>query len=255
MKYRILAICVLLSAFAAAQTKPKTTTPTKTASSKPVSKSSPANTAPVLKSALDSFSYALGMSVGNFCNQQKIANVNTAVLMRGLNDAAKAGKPVLTEQQMNSIISGYLNREKAEKAKVAKAQGEKFMADNAKKAGVVTLASGLQYQVLRAGSDTAAKPTLADQVKCHYTGMTIDGNVFETSLTNGQPITFGLTGVIAGWTEALQLMTPGAKWRLFIPSDLAYGDNAGPGAPFPPGSTLIFDVELLEVIKGAGGGQ
>ena len=118
-------------------------------------------------------------------------------------------------------------------------------AANKSKPGVVTLPSGLQYTVLTEG--TGPKPTLQDQVKCHYTGSLVDGHVFESSYTNGQPATFGVGGVIKGWTEALQLMNTGSKWRLFIPSQLAYGD--ADNGPIPGGSTLIFDVELLEIVK------
>lgn len=242
MKYLTLFIYVLFSLSAAAQTPPKP----KTTASKPAA-TKPATAAPVLKNALDSFSYALGMSVGSFCNQQQITNVNTALLVKGVNDGTKPEKALMTEQQMSMVISNYLNKRNAEKTAAVKAEGKKFLEDNARKAGVVTLASGLQYQVLKAGTDTT-KPKLTDTVRCHYTGMTIDGNVFESSVQNGQPVEFAVTGVIQGWIEALQMMTVGSKWRLFIPPDLGYGDQAR-NAPFPPGSTLIFDVELLEIVN------
>lgn len=240
MKYRILSICVLLSMCAAAQTKT-----TKPAAPKP--KTNTAKPAPALRNALDSFSYAMGMSMGNFCNSQGIGSVNTSMVLKGLGDGSKPGKALLTEQQMNQVISGYLGKRNSEKAKVAREAGQKFLAENAKKAGVVSLASGLQYTVLKAGTDTA-KPTLSDKVRCHYRGTLVDGSEFESSYTNGQPIEFSVTGVIPGWTEALQLMTVGSKWRLFIPSDLAYGDQQA-GPKIAPGSTLIFDVELLAIVK------
>lgn len=246
MKYRILSICVLLSVCAAAQTKttkPSTTTKSKTTTT---TKTVASNT-PALRNALDSFSYAMGMSMGNFCNKQGIGSVNTSMVLKGLGDGNKAGKALLTEQQMNQVISSYLSRRNADKAKVAKEAGQKFLEANAKKAGVTTLASGLQYTVLKAGTDTT-RPKLTDKVKCHYRGTLIDGTEFESSYNSGQPIEFSLNGVIAGWTEALQLMTPGSKWRLFIPSDLAYGDQQA-GPQIAPGSTLIFDVELLEIVK------
>ena len=245
MQYRILFICVLFSVAAAAQTKPTTSKPATTTKPKTTTKP-PVLNKPVLKlkNALDSFSYAMGMSMGNFCEKQGILKVNNAVVLQGLNDASKAGDAIFTEQQMNQIISGYLNRQNTEKAKVARVAGDKFMAENAKKPGVVTLASGLQYTVLRAGTDTA-KPKLTDTVICHYTGMQTDGTEFESSLTSGQPAEFRLDEVIRGWTEALQMMTVGSKWRLFIPADLGYGDRQG--TPFPPGSTLVFDVELLAI--------
>lgn len=247
MKYRILLVCVLLSVMANAQTKStstKKTTSSKTTSSKP--STSNTSSAPVLKNALDSFSYAMGMSLGSFCNSQGIKSVNTSMILKGFGDGSKPGKALFTDQQVNQIIGNYVRRGAMEKASIAKADGEKFLADNAKKSGVVTLASGLQYVVLRAGTDTA-RPRLTDTVKVHYHGTLTNGNVFESSVERGQPITFVLTEVIPGWTEALQLMTPGSKWRLFIPSNLGYGDQTN--GPIPGGSTLIFDVELLEIIR------
>lgn len=246
MKYRILSICVLLSVCAAAQTKttPKSgTTKPKTTTTKTV-----ASNKPVLRNALDSFSYAMGMSMGNFCNNQGITSVNTSMVLKGLGDGSKPGKALLTEQQMNQVISGYLGKRNSEKARVAKEAGQKFLAANAKKAGVVTLESGLQYMVLKAGTDTA-KPKLTDKVRCHYHGTLIDGTEFESTVASGQPVVFPVNGVIAGWMEALQMMTVGSKWRLFVPSDLAYGDQQA-GPKIAPGSTLVFDVELLEIVKG-----
>ncbi|HYF29848.1 MAG TPA: FKBP-type peptidyl-prolyl cis-trans isomerase [Chitinophagaceae bacterium] len=249
MKYRILLICVLFSVMAAAQTtKPKPKTP-----AKPATKPAATSSTPVLKNALDSFSYAMGVSVGSFCGQQGISGVNTAALLKGLNDGAKPGQALLTEQQVSQVISVFVNRHATErdakKAAVAKAEGKKFMEQNAKKPGVVTLASGLQYLVLRAGTDTT-KPSINDSVTCHYHGTLIDGRIFESSVQNGRPITFAVHGVIQGWIEALQLMPVGSKWRLFIPSDLAYGDRQM-GPDIAPGSTLIFDVELLAIKKAA----
>lgn len=247
MKYRILSICVLLSVCAAAQTK---TTKTPTAKSKTttsaISKTLAYNK-PALKTALDSFSYAMGMSVGNFCNQQKITGINTAMLLKGLGDGSKPEKALLNEQQMNQVISGYLGRRNAEKAGAAKAAGEKFLAGNAKKPGVVTLESGLQYMVIKAGTDTT-RPKFTDQVKCHYHGTLLDGSIFDSSVQRGEPAVFPVNGVIQGWIEALQLMTVGSKWRLFIPSSLAYGDQAA-GPAIPPGSMLIFDLEVLGIVK------
>ncbi|HYE53869.1 MAG TPA: FKBP-type peptidyl-prolyl cis-trans isomerase [Chitinophagaceae bacterium] len=243
MKYRILFFCVLCSVMATAQTKPKPkTTPSKSTAAK-----SAASNTPVLKTALDSFSYAMGMSVGNFCNQQGIASINTSMLLKGVGDGSKPGKALLNEQQMNQVISSYLGKRNAEKASAAKAAGEKFLAENAKKAGVVTLPSGMQYMVLKAGTDTT-KPRITDKVKCHYHGTLLDGTVFDSSVDRGEPAVFGVNQVIQGWIEALQMMTVGSKWRLFVPSNLAYGDQQA-GPHIAPGSTLIFDVELLEIVK------
>ena len=248
MKYRILVICVLFSAFASAQTKPKTSTTAKTSTTtKTTTTKANSNTAaPVLKNGLDSFSYALGMSVGNFCSQQQIKNLNTTVLMKGVNDANKSGKPLLTEQQMNSIITTYLTKQSSEKARVAKAAGEKFLAENAKKPGVTTTASGLQYLVMKAGTDTV-KPKITDEVICHYHGSLVDGTVFESTVNSGQPARFKVNEVVSGWIEALQLMPKGSKWRLFIPSDLGYGDRGS--GPIPGGAVIIFELELLDILK------
>jgi FKBP-type peptidyl-prolyl cis-trans isomerase FklB len=141
---------------------------------------------------------------------------------------------------------GYMQRLKTEKASGNKKAGEVFLAANKTKPGVISTPSGLQYIVLKEGS--GPKPGLTDKVKCHYHGTLIDGRVFDSSVDRGQPIELSVNGVIAGWTEALQLMSVGSKWKLFIPSNLAYGDQQA-GALIAPGSTLIFDIELLDIIK------
>src|SRR5450432_2134292 len=150
------------------------------------------------------------------------------------------------KQQGNQVVMSYLEKAKAEKAAAAKKQGVTFLAENKSKPGVVTTASGLQYIVLKEG--TGPKPAATDKVKCDYEGKLIDGTVFDSSTKQGHPIEFTVNGVIKGWTEALQLMNTGSKWRLFIPSDLAYGDQPM-GPDIKPGSTLIFDVELVEIVK------
>ncbi len=202
---------------------------------------------PVLKNALDSFSYAMGLSMGSFCNKQQLTELNTTLLLKGVNDGRSTGNALLNEQQMNTIINNYLVKQSSIKASENKIAGEKFLQANAKKPGVITLASGLQYMVLKASADTT-KPKMNERVKCHYQGSLIDGTVFESSVTRGQPAEFGVTEVIPGWVEALQLMTVGSKWRLFIPSNLAYGDRAM-GSSIPAGSTLIFDLEVLAIVK------
>jgi len=230
-----LVLAFVANANAQTKSKPKSTSKTGTQSQ---------STPMTLKTALDSFSYAMGMSVGKFCNQQGIESIKTPFVLKGIGDASKKdSKPLLTEQQMNFVIQNYLGQIKKEKSANARLEGEKFLAENAKKPGVVTLASGLQYMILKTGTDTT-HPKLTDQVRAHYHGTLINGQVFESSYERGQPVVFSVDGVISGWTEALQLMTVGSKWRLFIPFNLAYGDQqAGPN--IAPGSTLIFDVELL----------
>lgn len=224
-----------------AQTKKPTTAPATTTKPKPATTAAPVAS---MKNALDSFSYAIGMSIANFYKAQGVSNINNQLVLKALSDV-KANKPALNEEQVNACIVNFMQTARNEKAGPNKKAGETFLAENKSKTGVVTLPSGLQYLVLQEG--TGPKATLSDQVKCHYTGSFIDGQVFESSYTNNQPITFQVGQVIRGWTEALQLMPVGSKWRLFIPSDLGYGDSDR--GTIPPGSTLIFDVEVLEIVK------
>jgi FKBP-type peptidyl-prolyl cis-trans isomerase FklB len=206
-----------------------------------------ATTVPVrLSNMTDSLSYSIGIMVAGFYKQQGITNINNAMVNQAIQDKMKGDSTLLTDQQCNQVVMAYLEKAKAEKAAVAKKQGQAFLAENKTKPGVVTTASGLQYIVLKEG--TGPKPTANDKVKCDYEGKLIDGTVFDSSIKQGKPIEFAVTGVIKGWTEALQLMNTGSKWRLFIPSDLAYGDQQM-GPDIKPGSTLIFDVDLLEIVK------
>lgn len=198
-----------------------------------------------LKTAQDSISYAIGVSLANFYKQQNISNVNTAILVRALKDV-EADKPLMSEQQCQSTLVAYVQKQQAEKASGNKKMGQEFLAANAKKPGVVTLPDGLEYQIITQG--TGPKPKLTDMVRVHYHGTLIDGRVFDSSIERGQPIELNVNAVIPGWTEALQLMPVGSKWKLFIPSDLAYGDRAA-GQLIAPGSTLIFDVELLGIVN------
>lgn len=202
-------------------------------------------TAPILKTTQDSLSYAIGLSLANFYKQQNITNINTALVTRAINDV-KNNKPMLDEQQSNAVMIGYMQKAKAEKAAGSKKIGQDFLAANSKKPGVVTLPSGLQYTIVKTG--TGPKPALTDMVRVHYHGTLIDGKVFDSSVDRGEPIELAVNGVIPGWTEALQLMPVGSKWKLFIPSNLAYGDQQA-GPMITPGSTLVFDVELLAIVK------
>jgi FKBP-type peptidyl-prolyl cis-trans isomerase FklB len=194
----------------------------------------------------DSLSYSIGIMVASFYKQQGISNINDTLVNRAIRDKMSGDSTVLSEQQCNQVVMSYLEKAKAEKAAAAKKQGVTFLAENKSKPGVVTTASGLQYIVLKEG--TGPKPAATDKVKCDYEGKLIDGTVFDSSTKQGHPIEFTVNGVIKGWTEALQLMNTGSKWRLFIPSDLAYGDQPM-GPDIKPGSTLIFDVELVEIVK------
>jgi FKBP-type peptidyl-prolyl cis-trans isomerase FklB len=238
MKKSILLAVALISITAAtAQTKPAP-------KPKPVVK--PAAAAPVLKSAIDSFSYSIGLSIANFYKQQGITKINTNMVSKAINDATANKKTLLTEEEMNMSISNYLQKLKSEKSAANRKAGEDFLAENKKKPGVITLPSGLQYQIIKEG--TGEKPTVNDKVKCHYHGTLLNGTIFDSSVDRGQPIDFAVGGVIQGWVEALQLMPIGSKWKLFIPSNLAYGDNQA-GPHIMPGSTLIFDVELIDIVK------
>lgn len=201
--------------------------------------------APAMKDGLDSFSYAVGISMAGFYKEQGIKNINNALVIKALNDV-KAGKPMLDESQTNNCIVNYMSSVKGEKASGAKKEGQAFLDSNKSKPGVVTLPSGLQYQILKEG--TGAKPALTDKVKVHYEGSLIGGKIFDSSIQRGEPVELNVNGVIPGWTEALQLMPVGSKWKLFIPSNLGYGDN-GAGADIKPGSTLLFDVELMDIVK------
>ena len=201
---------------------------------------------------MDRLSYALGLGIGQQLAQMGVSGLNVDDFAQSIRDVLQGNPLKIKHQEAQQIVQQYfmeqeqkLNAQMAEKGKIAKAEGEKYLTENAKKDGVVTLPSGLQYQVLREGN--GKKPTARDQVKCHYEGFLIDGTVFDSSVQRGEPATFGLQQVIAGWTEGLQLMQEGAKYRFFIPYRLAYGEG-GAGAMIPPFATLIFDVELIEVV-------
>jgi FKBP-type peptidyl-prolyl cis-trans isomerase FklB len=242
-----LGLCSLITMQVAAQATKKPTT-SRPATGKPVQKPGaykPVAASAFLKSSVDSFSYAVGLSLANFYKEQGVKNINSALVVKAINDV-KNGKQQLTEEQVNTCIMGQMQLAKAEKSSGSKKEGEAFLSENKKKEGVVTTASGLQYSVITEG--TGARPTADDQVKVHYTGSLLDGTIFDSSVQRGEPIVLGLRNVIAGWTEALQLMPVGSKYKLFIPSELAYGDN-GAGAAIKPGATLIFEVELLEIVK------
>jgi FKBP-type peptidyl-prolyl cis-trans isomerase FklB len=213
---------------------------------KSASQAATATTLVKLNNQTDSLSYSIGIMVASFYKQQGITDINDVLVNKAIKDKMSGDSTLLTEQQCNQVLMGFIEKAKAEKASAAKKQGEAFLAANKTKPGVVTTASGLQYLVLKQG--TGPKPALADKVKCDYEGKLIDGTVFDSSLKQGKPIEFSVNGVIAGWTEALQLMNTGSKYRLFIPSNLAYGDQQM-GSDIKPGSTLIFDVDLIEIVK------
>lgn len=192
---------------------------------------------------MDKVSYALGMSIGHQLQQMNATDLNINDFAQAITDVFN-GDAKLSDADAQVAVQEFFSRKAEEQAKAAKAEGENFLAENAKKEGVKTLPSGLQYKVLREGD--GRKPSATDQVECHYEGTLINGQVFDSSYRRGETATFGLNQVIKGWTEGLQLMQEGAKYRFFIPYDLAYGEN-GAGQAIPPYAALIFDVELIKV--------
>jgi FKBP-type peptidyl-prolyl cis-trans isomerase len=197
-------------------------------------------------------SYAMGMNLGTGLHRQGMT-LDPALVARGLRDAQSGGKTLMTEDearaalgQLRTDVTQKMEAKAKEEGAANRKLGDAFLATNKAKQGVVTLPDGLQYKILQAG--TGAKPTANDSVTCNYRGTTIDGKEFDSSYKRGQPATFPLNGVIKGWTEALQLMPVGSKWQLFIPADLAYGDRP-PSPDIAPGSTLIFEVELLSIAE------
>lgn len=199
-----------------------------------------------LTNELDSFSYSLGLVLGTSIEKAGITAVNEKLLIQGISEVIGKKAQKLTAEQANAIINTYLTKLNDQKAAANLVAGQKFLEENKKKEGVVTLPSGLQYKIIREGQ--GASPTDTSMVTVHYTGTFIDGKVFDSSVERGQPATFPVNGVIAGWTEALKLMKPGCKWILYIPPQLAYGEY-GAGT-IEPNSVLIFDVELLSVDAG-----
>ena len=201
---------------------------------------------------MDKVSYALGLGIGQQLAQMGAKDLNIDDFAAAIKDVIAGHELKVSHRDAQTIVQDYfrkqeekMNAERNAKGKVHKEAGEKYLAENAKKEGVITLPSGLQYQVLKEGN--GKKPTAKDTVMCHYEGFHIDGTVFDSSIQRGEPATFPLQQVIAGWTEGLQLMQEGAKYRFFIPYRLGYGEG-GAGASIPPFSALIFDVELFQVV-------
>ena len=247
----LLAANLLLLGMAGAQQTPATTTPTakprqststaahRTTTAKPL----------VLTTEKDKQSYAIGLNVGKSLHRDGV-EIEPKVLLQGLQDALAGGKVLLTDDEIKTVMTDLQNqvRQQQEAKRLAAAEtnkttGAAFLTANASKPGVVALPSGLQYKILTAG--TGPKPTATDQVVCNYRGTLLDNTEFDSSYKRGQPATFPVSGVIKGWTEALQLMPVGSKWQLFIPADLAYGER-GQG-PIEPNSVLVFEVELLSI--------
>jgi FKBP-type peptidyl-prolyl cis-trans isomerase FklB len=215
-------------------------------------------TAP-LKTEKDKVSYVIGLNLGTDMKRRSVEDLNFDMLIQGIRDAYSGGKQLLTEDEQNQIWAAFqkslAEKQKVNKMKTAednKKKGDTFLAENKTKEGVVTTASGLQYKVIRPGK--GPKPKLEDTVTTHYRGTLLDGTEFDSSYRRNEPVSFKLSGVIPGWTEALQLMDTGSKWQLFIPADLAYGPN-GAGGLIGPNETLIFEVELLSIQPATGAKQ
>lgn len=201
---------------------------------------------------MDKLSYALGLGIGHQLSQMGADKLNIDDFAQAIKDVIAGNELKISDNEAQTIVQTFFQEQEekqraqaAEKGKVAKEEGEKYLAENKAKEGVITLPSGLQYKVLNEG--TGKKPKATDKVKCHYEGMLVDGTMFDSSIQRGEPAVFPLNQVIAGWTEGLQLMSEGAKYRFFIPYTLGYGER-GAGASIPPFATLVFDVELIEVL-------
>ncbi len=194
---------------------------------------------------MDKFSYGLGMGIGQNLLSMNVSEISVEDFIKGMQAVLQGAATEITHMEAQKVVSEHFQKLAEEQYAKVKAEGEAFLAANAKKEGVVTLPSGLQYEVLVEGN--GKKPKASDRVRCHYEGTLIDGTLFDSSVRRGEPAVFGVSQVIAGWVEALQLMAEGSKWRLYIPQNMAYGAH-GAGENIPPYSALIFDVELIEVL-------
>ena len=198
------------------------------------------------ESEMEKVSYSLGVNMASSVKSQGLESIDANAVAKAFNDVFEGKDLDISEEESMSILQEFFGKLQAEKSAKANEAGKTYLAENAKKEGVTTTESGLQYEVINSGK--GAKPAPSDQVTVHYHGTLLDGTVFDSSVDRGEPASFGVTQVIKGWTEALQLMSIGDKWKLTIPSDLAYGDQ-GAGGMIGPGATLVFEVELLDIKK------
>ena len=195
---------------------------------------------------MDKFSYAIGLGIGQNLLGMGAKGIEVNDFAQAIKDVLEGNQTAISHQEAREIVNKYFEELEQKMNAASIEQGKAFLTEKAKRANVVTLPSGLQYEVIKEGNGKLAKAT--DQVKCHYEGTLIDGTLFDSSVKRGQPAVFGVNQVIPGWVEALQLMPEGSKWKLYIPSELAYGAQ-GAGEMIPPHSTLVFEVELLEVLN------
>ncbi len=243
-------LVLLGSAMAQQSANPQAAPAAKTASAAKTQAPAASAADAALPTQKDKLSYAIGMNIGKGLHKDSV-DINPTILMRGLKDAMAGGATLMTDEQAQATIvelrqqlSQKMEAQRKEAGVTNKKDGEAFLAANKTKPGVVVLPSGLQYKILTAG--TGPKPTTTDSVECNYKGTLINGTEFDSSYKRGQPATFPVTGVIKGWTEALQLMPVGSKWQLVLPPDLAYGAR-GAGEAIGPDETLVFEVELLSI--------
>jgi FKBP-type peptidyl-prolyl cis-trans isomerase FklB len=197
---------------------------------------------------MDKLSYALGLSFGQSLRQNRVQGIDYESFAKGVEAMCEGKMPEISVQEAQKLLDAYFSEIESKQQAAGmeqKSAGEKFLAENAKKTGVITTASGLQYEILKEGK--GQKPTATDKVKVHYHGTLLDGTVFDSSVKRNTPASFGVNQVIKGWVEALQLMPVGSKWKLYIPQELAYGAH-GAGEIIRPYSALIFEVELLEIL-------
>ena len=195
---------------------------------------------------MEKLSYALGMVIAHNLKGMGVSALDNAAFTQAVSDVMGGATTTMSDAEAQRTVSEFMQKQQAEAGTAVREAGEKFLAENAEKPGVVVLPSGLQYTVITEG--TGAKPKATDRVKCHYEGTLTNGQVFDSSYRRGEPAVFPLNGVIAGWTEGVQLMAEGAKYRFFIPYHLAYGER-GAGQSIPPYAALVFDVELIEIVK------
>lgn len=194
---------------------------------------------------MDKISYALGLGIGHQLKNMGIENFSVEDFAQSIKDVMEDKATAMTSQEAQALLNTYFQEKQKAESQKAISEGKAFLEENAKKEGVVTTKSGLQYEILTEG--TGKQPKATDTVRCHYEGSLINGSVFDSSYKRGEPAEFGLSQVISGWTEGVQLMKEGAKYRFYIPYLLGYGEN-GAGSSIPPYSTLIFDVELIKVL-------
>ncbi|HQW84258.1 MAG TPA: FKBP-type peptidyl-prolyl cis-trans isomerase [Ferruginibacter sp.] len=241
---KVLLSFVALLALAISVSAQKTTKTT----AKPAAKSTVKNSAntPVFKNLIDSFSYAAGFNVATNMQAQGINKLNTAMMLKGLDDVFKKNEPLMTQEVINTCMQQQLEIFNKEKTVKELAEGNAFLETNKKRTGVITLPSGLQYEIIKNGDANSKMPKAIDTVVVNYIGKFIDGKEFENSIKSGKTAAFPLSNMIKGWVEVLQLMHIGDHWRTFIPSELAFGPN-GSGQVIPPNAVLIFDIMLEDV--------